>query len=325
MAFYVDKPPVAVYHCLLFKTMRSSPRNKEIVQILFLACGLIFVPLTAPGGIPSLPVLHLVNESGQNIENTLSSSVPFVTDFKGTNDVTVTELAGSLDSDYIDTFGGADSFDNPSYITNFVGAAANGTGDGTAGDIEDIQTSGGLSLQFDFALRLTPDDRFFLIDCDNTEQYEVQAFIKSGSNYIAESLVNWVVQNYAGSTEELPNSSFPVWTATNGFLTAQGAGLDEPLTVFTPDQTVDRVIVTQDVSGGGTATLQFINPVATWEFWGSASTERMSWFRCQATASFHRYRRPSIWRRGFGRLFPAMPPRGFLRFPSAPIGNNFSA
>ena len=209
-----------------------------------------------------MPVVHLINAAGQDIYNTLSSSVPFVTDFKGSGDVTVTELAGSLDPDYTDTFWGVYSSGNPDYVTNFVGATTNGTGDGAVGDLEDIQTSGGLSLQFDFALRLTPNDRLFIIDCDFSEQYRVQAFIKSGSSYIAESLVNWAVQNYPGSTQVLPNSSFPAWSAASGLLTAQTAGnLNEPLTIFTPDQAVDRVIITQLAVGGGTASLQFIHPI----------------------------------------------------------------
>ena len=241
--------------------MKTSLNYKKSATVLLFSCSLLVVPLAVAGGTPSIPVLHLVNQAGEDIYNTLSASTPFVTDFKGSNDVTVTELAGSLDSDYVDTFGGADSFDNPPYITNFVGAATNGTGNGTVGDIEDIQTSYGLTLQFDFALRLTPQDRFFLIDCDNSEQYLVEAFVNTGSNYAQVSLVNWSVQNFAGSTEELPNSGFPVWNAATGVLASGGGALDEPLTVFTSDQPVDRLIVSQTASGG-TASLQFVHPFA---------------------------------------------------------------
>jgi hypothetical protein len=209
-------------------------------------------------------VVHLVNDSGQDIYDTLSSSVPFVTDFKGTNDVTITELAGVLLPDYIDSFGGVYGSENPSYITNFVGATSNGTGDGMPGDLEDIQTSLGLTIEFDFASRLTPNDHLFLIDCDWVEQYHIQAFIKSGTNYAAESLVNWKVQNFPGSTGEIPNKTFPLWDGTNGLLVSQTSNLNlnEPLTVFTPDQTVDRVIVSQTAGAGGSgsATLQFIHP-----------------------------------------------------------------
>lgn len=217
----------------------------------------------ASGGTPSIPVLHLVNDSGQDIFNTLSSTVPFVTDFKGSNDVTVTKLTGSCTQpDSISTLGGAYSSGNPWYITNFTGSPLNGTGDGNIGDIEEIDTTNGLSLQFDFALRLTPQDRFFLFDCDISEQYHIRAFIKNGTNYTAESLVNWTVQYFPGSTEEQPNSSFPLWDGINGLLTAQTAyNLNDNLTVFTPDQVVDRVIVTQLTAGGVTdsAGLQFVN------------------------------------------------------------------
>jgi len=200
----------------------------------------------------------LINDSGVDIYTALSTNNVFVTDYKGKNDVKVTLLAGSLAADYIDTFGGADGFGNPSYITNFLGAATNGTGNGVVGSIEDIQTYDGLSVQFDFALRLTPEDRLFIIDCDNTEEYQVQVFIKNGASFAAESLVNWSVTNFAGSTKELPTTGFPIWNGSTGVLTSGGSSLDEPLTVFRPDQPVDRVIIGQIADSGGTASLQFV-------------------------------------------------------------------
>ena len=219
---------------------------------------LVLAPLSVPGALPSIPALHLINDSGVDIYTALSTNNVFVTDYKGKNDVKVTLLAGSLAADYIDTFGGADGFGNPSYITNFLGAATNGTGNGVVGSIEDIQTYDGLSVQFDFALRLTPEDRLFIIDCDNTEEYQVQVFIKNGASFAAESLVNWSVTNFAGSTKELPTTGFPIWNGSTGVLTSGGSSLDEPLTVFRPDQPVDRVIIGQIADSGGTASLQFV-------------------------------------------------------------------
>jgi len=230
----------------------------KIASILFYVGGLIALPASALGQV-SMAVVHLVDHSEQDIYNVLGSGKLFVADFKGSNDVTVTKLTGDLGSDFVDTFGGQFSSGNPDYMTNFVGAVTNGTGDGIAGDLECIQTTFALSLQFDFALGLTPADRFLLIDCDNEERYRIQAFVKNGNNFNEVSLANWVVQNFVGSTEDPNLGDFPVWAPDTGMLIAAGDALSEPLTIFTPDRVVDRVIVTQTASTGS-ADLQFVHP-----------------------------------------------------------------
>jgi hypothetical protein len=86
------------------------------------------------------------------------------------NDATVTKLAGIADPAFLDKFGGIYATNNPDFIVQFTGAKNTGTGDGVAGDILDMQTSGGLVLQFDFARRFTPGDRLFLTDVDTRSQ-----------------------------------------------------------------------------------------------------------------------------------------------------------
>jgi hypothetical protein len=177
--------------------------------------------------------------------------------------VTITRLAGHVGTDFVDTFGGSYSHGNPAYLTNFMGTLTNGTGDDIVGDIECIQTYDVnlVTLQFDFALGFTPVDRLLVIDCDNGEQYKIQAFVKNGTSYNAVSLTSWGVQNYEGSTQDPGLSGFPSWNGTTGLLTAQGDVLNEPLTIFTPNLTVDRVVITQTASTGA-ADIQFVHTAA---------------------------------------------------------------
>jgi hypothetical protein len=213
-----------------------------------------------------LAALHLVNDLGQNVLDVLKEGLPFTTDFKGTNDVIITELSGLPRSIYLDEFGGTNSADNPAYITNFVGSAAEGNGDGISGDISGIETTQGVSLQFDFAERLTANDRLLVSDCDWLEQYQVRAFVRNGGGYGEVPLSHWSAADYPGSTQELPNSLWPTWNGASGMLVSQAndTGLGEELVVLTPDQSVDRVVITQRNTPGGTASLQFVSPAQPW-------------------------------------------------------------
>ena len=206
-----------------------------------------------------MSVIHLVNHAGEDIYDIIGSGKPFLADFKGNEDVTVTKLTGDLGSDFLDTFGGDYRAGNPDYITNFVGSLTNGTGDDVAGDLFCIQTTYGLSLQFDFTLGLTTNDHFLLIDCDNEERYQIQAYVKSGASYNQVSLTGWDVQNFPGSTQDLSLGDAPLWSPGTGIFQAAGQPLNEPLTILTPDQTIDRVIVTQTASTGS-ADIQFVHP-----------------------------------------------------------------
>lgn len=233
---------------------------RKIFSMLFCAAGLAVLTINGVSQVPSVPVIHLVNRSNQYIYEVMSTNIIFITDFKGSNDVTITRLAGHVGADFVDAFGSSYSHGNPDYLTNFVGSPTNGTGDDIPGDINCIQTDAGnlLSLQFDFALGLTVVDRLLLIDCDNSEQYRIQAYVKNGSTYNAVSLNGWGVQNYEGSTQDPNLGGFPSWSASSGLLTSSGEVLNEPLTIFTPNQTIDRVVITQTASTG-TADIQFVH------------------------------------------------------------------
>jgi PEP-CTERM motif len=209
-------------------------------------------------------VVQLINGSGQVAANVLNSGSPFVTSFQGTNDVTITLLSGTMDSSFVDHYPPASSTNNnPGYISSFVGSAANGTGDGTAGGFNELQETAGASLQFDFSTPLTSSDRFLVVDVDTTEKYSMSAYTLSGGVYTAVSLTGWTLNNYTGQTGELPNSQWATWDPTGGGPTtgtftsnANGADINEPLQVLTPDQSISRIVFTE-ITGNGTPGLQF--------------------------------------------------------------------
>ena len=209
------------------------------------------------------PVVHWINDSGLDAGTVLNSNGVFLTDFKAHNDFRVTPLSSDpvtlspTVANSIDIFGGASPGNNPSYSTQFVGVPYNGTGDGVVGDIEDLtmtfDNTG--ALQFDFLSQLTPQDRVLLIDIDGPEQYLLKAYVLNGTNYNQVSMAGWTPQDFTGTTGELPNSTWPIWTGTNGtaYSGASGLNLDEELFVLTPDQNIDRLQIYK-LAGSGWAT-----------------------------------------------------------------------
>ena len=142
-----------------------------------------------------------------------------------------------------------------------MGLPANGTGDGSRGHIEFLESSlsAAMTLQFDFSVPLTPADRLLFTDVDNNEKYGIQAF-SAGQGL---NLTGWTYTPYSGEETQLPDTTWPTWAIdnnTNGTLTANTTGgLTEPLSVFTPDHTVDRIIITRFLQGSGSSAIQFLN------------------------------------------------------------------
>jgi hypothetical protein len=68
-------------------------------------------------------------------------------------------------------------------------------------------------------------------------------------------MAGWTPQDFTGTTGELPNSTWPIWTGTNGtaYSGASGLNLDEELFVLTPDQNIDRLQIYK-LAGSGWAT-----------------------------------------------------------------------
>lgn len=202
----------------------------------------------------NIPVVHWINESGVRGDKVLSTNGVFVTDFKGRNDCKVTPIGTHTVNIDTNVFGGSSPGNNPWYITGFVGASTNGTGDGIAGDTCDLNmtTDTTSTLQFDFQLGLGPQDRLLLIDVDGAEQYQVQAYVLSGGTYSAASVAGWTVVNYSGSTGAFPNANWPAWNPTTGTLVSQDpGGLNQEIVALTPNQRVDRVVVSKLTGGSG--------------------------------------------------------------------------
>jgi PEP-CTERM motif len=242
---------------------QDRARSRRIPRILITASLLALASLGSARSNAG-EVVQLINGSGQVAANVLNSGSPFVTSFQGTNDVTITLLSGTMDSSYVDVYPPASAHDNnPAYISSFVGSTANGTGNGSPGGFDLLQETAGASLQFDFSTPLTSSDHFLLADLDTTEKYSMTAYTLSGSVYTAVSLTGWTLNNYTGQMGELPNSQWATWDPTGGGPTtgtftsnANGADLNEPLQVLTPDRSISRIVFTE-ISGEGTPGLQF--------------------------------------------------------------------
>jgi hypothetical protein len=241
-------------------------RTRLAFRFLFMATLSLFA--AGPLGPSSYAdVVHLINDSAQDDVTILNSGQAFVTDFKATNDVTVSMVSGTVLPDFLAHFpgpaAGAPS-NNPAYITSFIGSASQGTGDGTPGGINELSPSIGNGVQFDFSIPLTSKDFFSVDDVDNSEIYTIKAFSKVGNVLTPVSLVGWTHNAYTGMTGQLPDAQWSVWNPigggpTTGTLTSSvNYDLNDPLDVLSPDQSISRIIITQ-TAGDGYASVQFIS------------------------------------------------------------------
>jgi hypothetical protein len=222
--------------------------------------GLFALGAMGESAASNLDVVHWINDSAQNVVTELNAGRSFVTNFKGINDVTVTQSFGSVRSLYTDTFT-ASPGNNPNYLTSFVGNTAKGTGNGSIGALTLLESSfSENTLQFDFNIPLTYGDRIILADIDFGELIQIQAFTFNGSNYVPVSLSLWPEQNFTGMTGVLPDSSWASWNSSNGQFTAgTSSGLTEPLNILTPDQSISRVIFSKlNTTAAASTEIQFV-------------------------------------------------------------------
>jgi hypothetical protein len=226
-----------------------------------IACTLIIVG-AAPclSSVYAASVIHWVNASNQNGSTALNNTGTFTTTFRSANDVTVTLLSGTVSGTFNDNFGGPTPGNNPVYLTTFVGSAAMGTGDGVAGHVGYLNMTGAAtgSLQFDFAQPLTSADRLLFVDTDSNEQYHVEAYALVSSSYVPVSLVGWTYETFSGQTGVTPDSRWPTWNGSTGFLTATSSALNEELSVLTPDQPVSRLVISKTTGAGASTGFQVI-------------------------------------------------------------------
>lgn len=207
------------------------------------------------------PVAHWINDAGLDAATVLNTNGVFVTDFKTHNDLTVTRLTADAVSLYTDVFGGATPGNNPAYLTNFVGVINNGTGDGIAGDIEDLDMTSDSTgtLQFDFLFPLTPQDRILLVDVDGSEAYLLQAYAINGSASNQVSFVGWPTNDYSGTTGIIPDASWPVWNPAAGTLSGTSGNLDEELFVLTPAQNINRLVISKQSGANWSSCITFVS------------------------------------------------------------------
>jgi hypothetical protein len=109
--------------------------------------------------IPCFLLRQLGGRQVRQLHEHIPNSDSFTTNFRGSNDVTVTLVSGNGPAAYTEWFGGASSGNNPGYLgylKNFVGSFNDGTGGDGVGVIQTLEMTGGStnSLQFDFAQSL---------------------------------------------------------------------------------------------------------------------------------------------------------------------------
>jgi len=135
-------------------------------------------------------------------------------------------------------------------------------GDGTAGHVTALNLTGSAtgSIQIDFAQPISAIDRLLFIDVDFTEQYHIEAFSLQGASYVPLSLLGWTHQTLSGQTGVIPDSRWPTWSPASGLLTANSSpsGLNEELSVLTPDQPLSRLIITKTTGAGASTGFQVI-------------------------------------------------------------------
>jgi len=205
----------------------------------------------------------------------------FVTDFKGHNDLTVTRLtADPVTSIYTDAFGGSSPGNNPAYLTNFVGATNNGTGDGKRGDFHNLEmtTNSTGTLRFDFSVPLTSQDRILLTDTDMKEQYSLEASFINGSisNYV--SFVGWPAGYFSGQTGINPNANWPIWNPATGILVSGYlVNLNEELFILTPAQEINRLVISKQSGSTATTEINFISLPVLLGVEGSGTNVVLTW------------------------------------------------
>jgi hypothetical protein len=210
--------------------------------------------------VRAVAVIRWINGSNQNGSTILSAGNPFTTAFRTASDVTATRLGGTLGGLFTDNFGGATPGNNPNYLTGFIGSTVSATGDGTAGHVGFLDLGGGSTslVQFDFAQPITSVDRLLFVDIDSSEQYHIEAYALVGASYVPLSLGGWTYETFSGQTGVTPDSRWPTWGGANGFLTAGTLGLNEELSVLTPDQPVNRLVISKTTGAGFSTGFQII-------------------------------------------------------------------
>ncbi len=204
------------------------------------------------------PVMNIKNASSQDAPTVLNAGNTFVTSFKSTNDLTISAGSGLNVSKFMEQFTSGGSSNNPSYLTTFTGSSSNFTGDSLTSHMDTVVFKN-RTLTFDFSAPLTATDRLLIFDTDFNEVVTIQAFTKSGAVYTAVSLLGWTHQTFSGMTTTAPDSKWATWNASLRKLTGSGLSVAEPINALTPDQAIDRIVITSTLNSGIDEAVQFVS------------------------------------------------------------------
>ena len=244
----------------LSSLFRDAPQRPISGKRLLVSCALM---VSASVACQAETVIHWTNSASQDGITVLNASGVFTSDFKGSNDIQVSKLTGPASDIFTETFGGSTPGNNPLWVTNFIGNAAQQTGDGTPGRWSMLEPSSSAgSFRFDFSIPLGPGDRMLIADVDQSEKYQIKAYTLVGGNYVPAAVTGWGHQAYSGQTGVIPDARWAVWAPADGTLTSTGNSLGEPLDVLAPDQSIDRVEFINFGGGGGTPAIQFAANIA---------------------------------------------------------------
>ncbi len=204
------------------------------------------------------PVMNQKNASNQDAPTVINAGGTFITNYCGTNDLTISAGSGLSISRFMEEFTSGGASNNPSYLTTFTGASSNYTGDSLTSHL-DTMVFKNRTLQFDFAQPLTSAQRLLVFDTDFNEVVTIQAFTKVGNVYTPVSLLGWTHETFSGMETIAPNSKWATWNASLGRLTGSGLSAKEPINALTPDQSIDRIIITSTINSGIDEAVQFIS------------------------------------------------------------------
>lgn len=213
----------------------------------------------------TVPAIGWKNQAGLNAVTTLNAGSTFTTNFRGTNDVSITELLGQVNSVYRDDLGGTSPGNNPVALKTFMGSAVLNNGDGIAGHMKLLETAVSAnapenSLRFDFTIPLDRESRIVIADVDLSEVYTIQAYQFYGGSYHLISTAGWTATNFTGQMAMIPDATWPTWDGNAGTLTGNSPNpMNEPFTWLAPDQAVDRLVFTKRFQSlAGSAGIQVI-------------------------------------------------------------------
>ena len=229
--------------------------------------------------------LNLINNngSGDDAATVLNKNQAFQTNLFGSGDVTITPSGTATADDYefttnIASFpkAAANSSNNPSWISGFVGSPSLGTGNGNTGTWDALTSKNGdeFTITFSPSQPLVPGDELVIEDIDVgvTLTMTASGTTTGSGTTVPLSMKDWSENAYSGDTGMIPptgggTGGWAKWTQsgtndTIGKLESLQSDdqLSEPLNVLSPAAGQSVTSMTFDDSGGGVIRYQIVVP-----------------------------------------------------------------